>query len=283
MLIDAHVHFWQLNRPECHWPTPDLTAIHRDHGPTDWRRAMAGSGVQRAIVVQSQPDDRDTDWLLDMARDEPCIAGVVGWADLAAPTAAARIRHLAGHGALKALRPMLQALPDDDWILQSSLTPAIEAMIAHGLRFEALVLPRHLPHLRRFVARHPDLPVVIDHAAKPDIANNDLDRWRQDIAALADHPQVVCKLSGLVTEAGPDWQPEHLAPVTDHLLSCFGPARLLWGSDWPVLNLASTCSSWWQVAHQLAPQNEAAQAAIFGGNAARFYAVKDKGESPACV
>jgi L-fuconolactonase len=209
-----------------------------------------------------------------LARDDPRIAGVVGWVDLAASNAPERIAALASHPKLRGLRPMLQDLPDDDWILQSSLTPAIEAMVAHDLRFDALVKPRHLPHLLRLAERHPALRIVIDHAAKPDIARGAVDPWRAQIAALAGLPNVGCKLSGLVTEAGDAWRPDRLRPYVEHLLATFGPRRLLWGSDWPVVNLAADYPRWFNLADTLAGLAGTERAALFGGNAVRVYGIR---------
>lgn len=273
MLIDAHVHFWRIGRNDCTWPPPELAAIHRDFLPGDWAHAAQSAGISAAIAVQSQPSERDTAWLLELARTDARIAGVVGWTDLAARDAPARITALAAHPKLRALRPMLQDLPDDDWILQPSLTPAIEAMIVHGLCFDALVRPRHLSHLLRFAGRHPQLSIVIDHAGKPDIAGGAFEAWRGWIDELAALPQVSCKLSGLVTEAGDDWHARDLAPWVDHLLSVFGARRLLWGSDWPVVNLAAEYAGWVVLADALTGLKGDERAAVFGGNAARIYGI----------
>jgi L-fuconolactonase len=273
MVIDAHVHFWRIGRNDCAWPPPELAAIHRDFLPEDWRREADPAGIDAAIAVQSQPSGRDTEWLLQLARDDACIAGVVGWVDLAATNAEDRIAVLASHPKLCGLRPMLQDLPEDDWILRSALAPAIEAMIAHDLCFDALAFARHLPHLLRFAERHPALRIVIDHAAKPGIARGALDPWRARITALAELPNVSCKLSGLVTEAGEHWQPDDLRPYVEHLLATFGPQRLLWGSDWPVVNLAADYSRWLGLADTLAGLAGEERAALFGGNAIRVYGI----------
>jgi L-fuconolactonase len=275
MRVDAHVHFWRIGRNDCTWPPPELAVIHRDFLPEDWRREADAAGVDAAIAVQSQPSERDTGWLLELARDDARIAGVVGWVDLAARDAADRIVALAAHPKLRGLRPMLQDLPDDHWILQPAVAPSIEAMIAHDLCFDALVHPRHLPHLWRFAERHPALRIVIDHAAKPDIALGTFEPWRAQIAALAELPNVTCKLSGLVTEAGDAWQLDDLRPYVEHLLATFGPRRLLWGSDWPVVNLAADYSRWLNLADTLAGLAGAERAALFGGNAVRVYGIED--------
>lgn len=260
------------------WPPASLDVLHRDFTFADWRREADAVGVEAAIVVQSQPCNEDTDWLLQWSAGEPRVAGVVGWVDLASPCAASRIAALAADPKLRGLRPMLQDLPDDGWILRRGLDSAIEAMLAHGLRFDALVQPRHLPHLLRFAQRWPGLPIVIDHGAKPELAQGALDPWRADMAALAALPQVCCKLSGLVTEAGPRWQPADLRPCVNHLLEVFGPERLLWGSDWPVVKLASDYRGWHALATGLPGLQDDAFDAVFGGNAARFYGIGNEGE-----
>ena len=274
MVIDAHVHFWRIGCNDCTWPPPDLTAIHRDFLPEHWRREADAVGIEAAIAVQSQPSERDTTWLLQLARDDARIVGVVGWVDLAAPDASDRIAVLASHPKLCGLRPMLQDLPEDDWVLQPAVAPAVEAMIAHDLCFDALVRPRHLPHLLRFAERHPALHIVIDHAAKPDIARGALDPWRVQITALAELPNVSCKLSGLVTEAGERWDFDGLRPYVEHLLATFGPQRLLWGSDWPVVNLAADYSHWLNLAETLTGLAGDERAALFGGNAVRVYGIE---------
>ncbi|TAN04868.1 MAG: amidohydrolase [Rhodanobacteraceae bacterium] len=266
---------------DCTWPTPDLVTIHRDFLPGHWRLAARPLGITAAIAVQSQSSQRDTEWLLKLAEANPCIAGVVGWVDLEAGDAPERIAVLATHPKLRGIRPMLQDLPDDDWILRAELAPAIEALLAHNLCLDALVRPRHLPQLLRFAERHPDLPIVIDHAAKPDIANGTMEPWRRCMTALAELPSVFCKLSGMVTEAGDHWHTRDLLPWVDHLLGCFGPHRLLWGSDWPVLNLASDYPSWLELSVALTHLDSEDRTALFGGNAVRFYGLHcEKGIEP---
>jgi L-fuconolactonase len=272
-MIDAHQHFWRIGANGCVWPTPDLAAIHRDAGPDELKAIAAPLGVDGSVLVQSQPDDRDTDWLLDLAGHEPFVLAVVGWADLEAPGAPERIRALASRPKLKGLRPMLQDLPDD-WILDPALEPAIAAMLAGGLRLDALVRPRHLPGLAAFARRHPGLPIVIDHAAKPDIAAGGLDPWREAIAALAAAPQVCCKLSGLLTEAGEQAGTGAIEPYVAHLLAAFGHERLMWGSDWPVLELAGRYADWLGMCRELVGScGDGAEAWVFDGAARRFYAL----------
>ena len=165
MLIDAHQHFWRIGENGHEWPTPDLAAIYRDFAPGDWAAVAAPLGIEGSILVQAQPNDLETDWLLSLAEADPSIKAVVGWADLKSAGAERRIADLASRPKLKGLRPMLQNLPDDDWIADPALDLAIDAMMAHNLRFDALVFTRQLPHLSAFAQRWPNLPIVIDHGA----------------------------------------------------------------------------------------------------------------------
>jgi L-fuconolactonase len=274
VLIDAHQHFWRVGQNGFAWPTPDL-AVHRDFGPVDLAAVGASLGLAGSVLVQSQADDRDTDWLLDLAADEPLVLAVVGWVDLAAPDAPARIADLARRPKLRGLRPMLQNLDDDAWIAGPDLDPALDAMVAHGLSLDALVLTRHLPHLLTLARRRPDLAIVIDHGAKPPIATDEQsDAWGRGIDALAEHPQVFCKLSGLLTEAAPSQGSEALAPYVRRLVWAFGPERLMWGSDWPVLNLAGDYGGWLALARTLSGLTDPADlAALFGGTSRRFYRI----------
>ena len=274
--IDAHQHFWSLATAGHVWPTATETAIHRDFGPADLLSALDGLPLAGSVLVQSQPTDRDTDWMLALAQDTPLVRVVVGWVDLADPRAPDRIATLAREPKLRGLRPMLQSIADTDWLLHDALTPAIEAMLAAGLRLDALAQPRHLPMLARFVDRWPDLPVVIDHAAKPFAAAGTLDPWRDDIAALA-AAGVHCKLSGLRTEQAPG-QPAHdLMPYVTHLVQAFGP-RLMWGSDWPVLLLSGdNWRRWHDDAVRMASAAGADVDLLFSGAATAFYGLEPSG------
>ncbi|WP_411885333.1 amidohydrolase family protein [Polaromonas sp. YR568] len=275
MRIDAHQHFWKLADRVGHWPPATLAAIHRDFGPADLQAALAAARITGTVLVQSLPTVADTHDLLDIAGRTDFVLGVVGWADLLADDAPAQIAELARHRKLKGLRPMLQDLPDTEWITNPALDPALRAMQDHALVFDALVLPRHLDALLALARRHPALPIVIDHAAKPEIARGRLEPWRTEMSSLAALPQVHCKLSGLLTEAGTQPTAHALGPYVEHLLDSFGPQRLIWGSDWPVLELAAGYADWWTMANAMceahAGMDAEGMAAIFGGNARRLY------------
>ncbi|AZO80098.1 MULTISPECIES: amidohydrolase family protein [unclassified Bosea (in: a-proteobacteria)] len=272
MRIDAHQHFWNLARGDYGWLTPALGVIHRDFGPADLAPLLAAQAIDRTILVQAAPTDAETVFLLEIAAKTPFVAGVVGWADFDAPNAAERIATLAGDPLLVGLRPMVQDIADDNWLARPELAPAFETMIAHGLVFDALLKSHHIAPMLTVLERHPELACVIDHGAKPDLVTGDLAGWRNGMSALAAHPSLTCKLSGLVTEAGPDWTPETLRPVVEHLLATFGPDRLIFGSDWPVVTLRASYAQWLEAAEiLLAGLTEAQRAAVFGGNAAKLY------------
>ena len=268
MIIDAHQHFWLMKNREGQWPPPELAAIHRDFVAGDLAPHLAQIGVTGTVLVQSLPNIDDTRFMLDMADRHEFILGVVGWADLKAPDAPQVIADLAKAPKLKGLRPMLQDIAEDDWISDPALDPAIDAMRAARLTFDALVLPRHLEPLEKFARRHPDLPIVIDHGAKPIIAEGLYSDWRRAMARLADLENVSCKLSGLLVEAG-DQKPQAVRPYAETILDLFGAERVMWGSDWPVVNLVSDYETWFQQARLIVP--EAAWDRVFGANAKHFY------------
>jgi L-fuconolactonase len=272
MRIDAHVHLWTLARGDYGWLTPELAPIYRDFGLADLVPLASAAAIDGTILVQAAPTEAETMFLLDIADRADVVRGVVGWTDFDAEDAADRIDALARRPLLVGLRPMVQDLPDDDWLLRPALAPILTAMAKQTLVFDALALPRHLPRLLRVVDRHPDLQFVLDHCAKPRLAEGDIAAWKDDIATLAKRPNIVCKLSGLATEAARDWQVADLRPAVDHVLACFGPQRLVWGSDWPVVNLAGGYVQWLAAAETLlANLSDDERAGIFGRNAARIY------------
>ena len=275
MRIDAHHHLWTLARGDYGWLTPALAPICRDFSLADLAPHLSAAAVEGTILVQAAPTEAETMFLLDIADAAHLVRGVVGWTDFDAANGAARIEALAEWKLLVGLRPMVQDIPDDDWLLRSELAILLAAMARHDLIFDALVLPRHLPRLLRVVDNHPNLQFVLDHCAKPRLSTDEISTWRRDIALLAERPNIVCKLSGLATEAAPGWQTVDLRPAVDHVLGCFGPQRLLWGSDWPVVNLAGGYENWFAATESLLADLSANEReAIFGGNAVRIYLLK---------
>lgn len=292
--VDAHQHFWTLARGDYGWLTSALAPLYRDVEPAELRPLLARHSIDATILVQAAPTEAETRFLLGIADDEPFVQGVVGWTDLAAPSAAATIEALARHSKLKGLRPMLHDLLQDDWVDVAPISAALEAMASCGLVFDALVRPANLAALQRRVARHPGLNVVVDHAAKPEISATiarttagaspiDADagfvEWADAMRALAAMPNVHCKLSGLLTEAPKHTDAATLRPWVDVLLDCFGPGRLIWGSDWPVLTLAASYDRWAAITDLLLRDlDDVDRTAILGANAARVYRLEQDGQ-----
>ncbi|WP_200866533.1 amidohydrolase family protein [Sphingobium sp. C100] len=276
-MIDAHQHFWALANPFTAWPTPDLAAIHRDFAPDDLRPLLAQAGVTGTILVQAAPDVDETRFLLGLADAHDFVKGVVGWIDFEAVDALDQLRQLASNPWLKGLRPMIQSIEEPGWVLRSEFDPIFQEMIAQGLRFDALVRAHQIGDIASLAGRYPALPIVLDHGGKPDIVGEAVAGWAADIGRLARHANAHCKLSGLWTEAGDDISPQAIGPYADHLLAAFGVQRLMWGSDWPVVELAGRYGDWLAQARRLlAGLDEAGLAAVFGGNATRFYRVGDE-------
>jgi L-fuconolactonase len=274
MRIDSHQHFWQLSRGDYSWLTPELGLIYRDFAADDLRPALQRHKIDATIIVQAAPTISETEFLLDVARRIDFVKGVVGWADLEAKDAPEKIGRLSMRDYLVGLRPMIQDIPDPEWMLKPALGPAIGEMERSRLRFDALLKPPHLAPFQKFQRKYPNLPIVIDHGAKPEIRSGGFATWAPAIAEIARDERVFCKLSGLVTEANSDWQTDDLKSYIDHLVASFGPARLMWGSDWPVVNLAGGYDRWMEASVAcLTALSGDEQAAIFGGTAARFYGV----------
>jgi L-fuconolactonase len=273
--IDAHQHYWDPSRGDYGWLTPQLPGLYRVHEPRDLKPLREAANIARTVTVQAAPTVEETRYLLDLARDDDSVAGVVGWVPLDAPNASALIAELAHEPKFKGVRPMLQDLEDDRWIENPLLRPAVQTLIDHDLAFDALIFSRHIASLKIFAGRFPQLRIVVDHGAKPPIREGvaGWQPWADGIEELAALPQgLLCKLSGLATEAAPGWTPQTLKPYVDHLLRHFGAERLMWGSDWPVLNLNGDYARWHDTAQSLTERLDPdAKAAVFGGNARSFY------------
>ncbi|MEO8740706.1 MAG: amidohydrolase family protein [Casimicrobiaceae bacterium] len=273
--VDAHHHVWRLARGDYGWlqPTSALAAIYRDFALDELRPQLAAADINATVLVQAAPTIAETHFLLELAKQSGgLVRGVVGWVDLGARDAVQALSDLVANSLLKGVRPMLHDLADPAWILRAEVQPALMALPALGLRFDALVRPRELAALRAMLVAHPDLDVIVDHCAKPDIAGGGWQPWAADIAAIASQSAAYCKLSGLVTEAGSGWTVDALRRYVDHVVECFGVERVIWGSDWPVLTLAASYAEWHVATESLlAALSAGERAAVRGGNARRFY------------
>jgi len=274
MRIDSHQHFWRLSRGDYGWLTPELGIIYRDFAPDDLRPILQRHKIDATIIVQAAPTISETEFMLDIARRADFVKGVVGWADFEAKDAPDVIGRLSARDHLVGLRPMIQDIPDPDWMLRPGLEPAIAEMERGHLRFDALLKPPHLAPFQKFLRKYPNLPIVVDHGAKPEIRSDGFAAWAPAMREIARDERVFCKISGLITEAKSDWKIDDLRSYIDHLVASFGASRLMWGSDWPVANLAGGYDRWMEASVAcLAALSGDERAAIFGGTAARFYGV----------
>ncbi|MCH9692257.1 MAG: amidohydrolase family protein [Gammaproteobacteria bacterium] len=270
--VDSHQHFWRIERGDYRWLTPELSALYRNFLPSDLLPSLSACAIDKTVLVQAADSDRETDFLLRLAAQHDFVAAVVGWVDMAAADAAERIVGLASNVYFKGIRPMIQDIADPNWMLRPELDHAFRALLAYNLSFDALVLPQHLPNLLVLLKRYPDLRIVIDHAAKPNIASGNTVQWAENIAAIAAQTCCYCKVSGLVNEAEEKADLGNLAPYFNHLYQCFGARRLMWGSDWPVVNLCMKYGSWRALALQLCSSLTASEKqSLLGQTAIDFY------------
>lgn len=269
--IDSHQHFWTVSNGTALWPTPEEGSIYRDYAPADLTPELELTGVGGTVLVQSDPLEAHTRELLTLARAHDFILGVVGWLDLESLDIPNRIEEFAADPKPVGLRAMIHNIPDIEWMLNPDLELAFDSMIAHDLTFDALVRPQHLRALLKFCERYADLRVVIDHGAKPRIRQRDFSDWAARMRTLARETNAWCKISGLVTEAG-SADPDMLKPYVDHLVDCFGPQRLLWGSDWPVCEGICSYRAWYGIARSLLADLSTTECdALFGGVARNVY------------
>jgi L-fuconolactonase len=270
--IDAHQHYWRLERADYGW-IPDDGPLHRDYMPSDLAPLNHRAGIEATIAVQAAPTVAETEWLLGLAAEsDAAIAGVVGWAPLDLPDDPT-LDWLASEPGCVGLRPMLQDLAEDDWILRRVRPEELERIGAAGLVFELLARPRQLGHALRALDGIAGLTVVVDHLSKPDYAAS-LGGWADVMRSLASRPDTYCKLSGLVTERGPGWRADDFRRHVDWVIEAFGPQRVIFGSDWPVCLLAASHAEVVELAETLTESLDPAErASVFGGAARRAYGV----------
>jgi L-fuconolactonase len=283
-MLDSHVHLWDLTARDQAW-IPAGSPIRRTFDAADLRRALAGTPVDSVILVQAINDAGETGDLISCAMGEGLVRGVVGWADLQSPDFAAALSALASTGWLLGLRH--QALAEADpasWLRSSGVRRGLAALETAGLPFELMIRPGHFPAALLTVREHPSLQFVLDHLGKPPIASGELEPWAAGIRALAAEANVACKLSGLQTVASADWTYAELAPYLDVALEAFGPARLIFGSDWPVCTTAASYARVCEVA-QIACSGLSGpeRAAVLAGNARAIYRTPRLSEHPAAV
>ena len=273
MKIDAHHHFWKYDPVEYDWISEEMSAIRRDFLPPHLKEESALAGIDGVVSVQARQTLAETAALLEFARDHAFIWGVVGWVPLVAPDAAGHLEAFAAESKFRGVRHVLQGEPDDLYLLRDDFNAGIRALRRLDLVYDLLIFERHLPQTITFVDRHPSQVFVLDHAAKPRIKEGVFEPWNTRLRELAKRENVFCKLSGLVTEADwGGWTDEQLRPYAETVLEAFGPARTMFGSDWPVCLVASEYRRWLEtVEHFARGLSRSEQAQLFGGTAARAY------------
>ena len=278
--VDAHQHYWSLQRGDYDWLNPRQAELYRDFSPDDLADQLKDNQVSATVLVQAAATEAETCFLFELARRHSSIAGVVGWVDFESSDVADRVHRLVleGGGKLKGLRPMIQDIDDPHWLDRSSLDAAFEAIVEHDLAFDALVMPRHFQVLERRLQKHPALRAVLDHAGKPDIAGAGFDPWARQIERLAQATSVHCKLSGLLTQATPGSGGAELDTFVAHIFTCFGADRVMWGSDWPVVTLRAAYREWLNMALALVRRHAPGrEEAVFSRNAIHFYRLDLRG------
>jgi L-fuconolactonase len=281
--VDAHHHLWDPARRDYPWMAgAAFDPIRRAFTAADLAAAATPHGVSQAVVVQARAEPSETPDLLEIAAGDPLIAGVVGWVDLATPNVAevlAGLRARPDGAALVGIRHLVQDEPDPEWLLRADVQRGLEAVADAGLVYDLLVRPRELPAAVATVDRLPQARFVLDHAAKPGIAARAWEPWASELTALARHPHVWCKLSGLVTEADwSSWKPPDLRPYVDHVREAFGDDRLMFGSDWPVCLLAASYAQVTEALEEaLSDATAEARDRIFGATAREVYGLPAPG------
>jgi L-fucono-1,5-lactonase len=272
-MIDSHQHFWQLGRFDYPWMTSDLGVLYRDYLPHDLAPTIKARGVTRTVVVQGSNSVAESHWLLNLADKNSFIAGVVGWVDLMSPIVDAQLDELSAHSKFKGVRHLVESEPNDDWLIQPAVLSGLRQLSRYGLSYDLLVHTRHLKYVPQVVQAIPELAFVIDHLAKPPIANNEINEWKQALKPLASYSNIHCKLSGLVTEANwTSWKPDDLRPYVEFALELFGTDRLMFGSDYPVCLLAASYDRVLDAFREiLDPLSHTDRDKIFSNNASKFY------------
>ena len=272
MIIDAHQHYWNPARGDYGWMDgPGLEAMRRAILPSDLALQLKETGVDKTVLVQAAPTINETEYMLGLADATPSVAKVVGWVDFESREDSKHLQRLARHPKFSGVRPMIQDLPDPEWMHRKDVQWAFDAIIDLDLTFDALGFPVHLDPFLRLFNHYPKMRIVIDHGMKPRIRDGGFLDWASGIAKIAKETSAFCKLSGLATEAKSGWATETLLPYARHIIEVFGAERTMWGSDWPVLELNGSYHSWFDSATTIVQPSDIKS--IFGETAARFYRV----------
>lgn len=274
MVIDSHVHFWKYTKKDYAWIDSSMKTLQQDYLPEDIQLTLKRNNVDGCIAVQATTTELESRFLAELANTHPIIKGVVAWTDLAAPTVEKRLSELKAYSSIKGIRHIVQAEPDD-FLYNQAFREGIARLKEFGFTYDILIFHRQLKAAVDFVNAFPDQVFIVDHLAKPDIKRKEIENWKSGITDLAMYPNVSCKVSGLFTEAEwKNWSPADFYPYLDIVFQAFGPDRLLFGSDWPVMLLSGIYVQWKSLLEKymenLLPEEKEK---VFGLNARRIYGV----------
>ena len=275
-IIDSHQHFWQVGRFDYPWMSSDVEVLYRDYLPPALEPILERNGVTKTVLVQASNSVAESRWLLSLSDADPFIAGVVGWVDLTSPTMEQELAELTAHPKFKGVRHLVESEPADDWLSQPKVLRGLQRLGSYGASYDLLVHTRHLKHVKTVAESCSELSLVIDHMAKPPIAQGEIKEWAQELKPVAAYKNISCKVSGLVTEANHSaWLTDELRPFVECALELFGPERLMFGSDYPVCLLAASydrvLDSFQEILKGLSEQE---REQIFAENARKFYRLK---------
>jgi L-fuconolactonase len=276
MKIDSHQHFWKFDPIRDSWINDDMMVIKRDFLPSDLEPLLQENQFDGCVAVQADQSEFETEFLLDLAKDNDFIKGVVGWVDLRAENIEERLEYYSQYEKLKGFRHIVQEEPDINFMLLESFQNGISKLAKYNFTYDILIFPKHLENAAKLVAKFPEQKFVIDHLAKPDFRQTDFAAWEKGIRTIAQFPNVMCKVSGLVTEADwNNWKYEDFVFCLDTLFSAFDIDRLMYGSDWPVSLLAASYSECVNIIEKyMSNYSEADKRKLFGENATRFYGLQ---------
>ncbi|EWH08965.1 amidohydrolase 2 [Catenovulum agarivorans DS-2] len=276
MKIDSHQHFWRYNQADYGWIGEQEQVLKRDFLPSDLAPILSSNQLDACVAVQARQSDSETQWLIELANDNSFIKAVVGWIDIAADTLSEQLAQYASHPVLKGFRHVIQDEPDANFMLRPEFIRGLKVLAKHDYCYDLLIFAKQLPQAIELVKSIPELPIVVDHIAKPEIAADiGFAQWQTYMQQIADCPNTMCKVSGMVTEADhQNWQAEDFQKYLAAVFDAFGPQRIMFGSDWPVCLLAAEYSQVKAIVEDFVKTNYPQQfAAIFGGNAQTFYRI----------
>ena len=272
--IDAHQHFWNYSVEEYGWIDDSMEVLKKDFLPADLEPLLQNSGIGRSVAVQARTSVEETEWLLKLADENDSVAAVVGWLDLRSPQLEDQLKKYAANPKLVGLREILQG-QEPEYMLDADFVRGVKLLGQYDLAYDLLVFPRHLKAVKQLLAQLPAQRLVIDHLAKPLIGEGLIDEWAEDMHDLAKHEHVYCKLSGMVTETGPDWLESDFTPYMEVIFDAFGEERIMYGSDWPVCLLRADYSQVCDIARNFVKEYSAtAEEKVFGLNASKLYNIQ---------